>query len=245
MSLWHGLLPCLVLAPVPANEGLEAKPDANRMVADALVAEATWRAFPGFVADLEVECNGKVSQGRLIVERDGRMFVEEVPAGHRIWAEEVLGCIVRQRLPKEENAKKTWMLVSLRGERTPLGHAVCRTDAPFGPCHWIQNQQFQAVEVRFAMGKQRLTMLKTERNADNKHLPVVLVSHRWNTRTLELEASETTLLAWRRVGDFDLPATIQVISAGSGADAPTPAVGRIVLTRHRLFSSPEAVFASR
>jgi hypothetical protein len=245
MSLWHGLLLCLVLAPVPANAGLDSNPDANRMVADALVAEATWRGFPGFVADLEVECNGKVSQGRLIVERDGRVFVEQVPAGLRIWAEEVLGCIIRQRLPKEENAKKTWMLVSLRGERTPLGHAVCRTDAPFGPCHWIQNQQFKAVEVRFAMGKQRLTMLKTDRNADDKHLPVVLVSHRWNTRTLELKASETTFLSWRRMGSFDLPSTIQVISACTGADATTPEVGRIALTRHRLFSAPEAVFAGR
>jgi hypothetical protein len=245
MSLWHGLLPCLILAPVPANEGLEAKPDANRMAADALVAEATWRAFPGFVADLEVECNGKVSQGRLIVERNGRVFIEQVPASHRIWAEEVLCCIVRQRLPREEDANKTWMLVSLRGERLPRGHAVCPSNAPFGPCHWIQNQRFQAVEVRFAKGKQRLTMLKTERNADNKHLPVVLVSHRWNTRTLELEASKTMLLSWLRVGGFDLPATIQVISAGSGADATAPAVGRIVLTRHRLFSSPEAAIASR
>src|SRR5579884_3837244 len=120
MTLWQGLLPCLVLAPVPAHEGLEGKPDANRIAADALVAEATWRAFPGFVADLEVECNGKVSQGRLIVEHDGRVFMEQVPAAHRIWAEEVLCCIVRQRLPQEENANKTWMLVNPRGERTPL-----------------------------------------------------------------------------------------------------------------------------
>jgi hypothetical protein len=41
MTLWCGLLPCLFLAPVPANEGLKVKADANRMVADALVAEAT------------------------------------------------------------------------------------------------------------------------------------------------------------------------------------------------------------
>jgi hypothetical protein len=245
MTLWHGLLPCLFLVPVPANEGLKAKPDANRMVADALVAEATWRAFPGFVADLEIACNGKVSQGRLVVERDGRVFVESVPDPHCAWAMQRLGCVVRQRFPKNDAENKTWMFVNLKDERSPLGQAVCRADAPFGPCYWIQNQQFQAVEGRIAGSKQRLTTLKTERNPDNKRLPVVLVSHRWNTRTLELEASETTVLSWRRVGGFDLPATIQVLSAGTAAEATTPEIGRIVLTHHQLFSSPDALFASR
>jgi hypothetical protein len=245
MTCWCGFLSCLFVIPVPADRGPKLKTDANLMVADALVAEATWLAFPGFMAELEIDCNGKVSQGRLVVERDGRVFVETVPAIHRAWAMQRLGCVVRQRLPKNDADKKTWMFVNLKEERSPLGQAVCRTDAPFGPSLWIQNQQFQAVEVRFAKGKQRLTTLKTERNPDNKHLPVVQVSHRWNTRTLELEASETTVLSWRRVGGFDLPATMQVLSAGTAAEATTPEIGRIVLTRHRLFSSPEALFASR
>jgi len=47
------------------------------------------------------------------------------------------------------------------------------------------------------------------------------------------------------MGSFDLPSAIQVISACTGADATTPEVGRIALTRHRLFSAPEAVFAGR
>jgi hypothetical protein len=101
------------------------------------------------------------------------------------------------------------------------------------------------VEVRLARSKQRLTTLKTKPNQDTKHLPIVLVSHRWNTRTAELEASETTVLSWRRVGGFDLPATIQVLSAGTAAEATTPEIGRIVLTHHQLFSSPDALFASR
>jgi Protein of unknown function (DUF3386) len=245
MTLWYGLLPCLFLAPVAANDGLMVRPCASRLVADAVAAEATWQDFPGFAADLEIECAGKVSQGRLVVEPDGRVFVEQVPDSHRIWAVQQLGRIVRQRLPKEEATDKTWMFVNPQGEPTPLGHAVCCTGAPFGPCHWIQNQQFQAVEVRLARTRQRLTTLKTERNPENKHLPILLVSHRWNTRTLELEASETTLLSWRRVGGFDLPATVQVLFAGTPAEATTPVIGRIALSRPWLFSPPEALFASR
>jgi hypothetical protein len=101
------------------------------------------------------------------------------------------------------------------------------------------------VETRDAKSKRRLTTLKAERNLDKKHLPSVEVLHQWNARTLELEASETTVLSWRRVGGFDLPATIQVLSAGTAAEATTPEIGRIVLTHHQLFSSPDALFASR
>jgi hypothetical protein len=244
MTLWFGPLPFLFLAPVPANEGLKVRADASRLVAEAVAADARWQAFPGFMADLEIECNGKVSRGRLIVERDGRVFVEQVPAGHRVWAGEFLGRIVRQRLPSEETANRTWMFVSPRKERTPFGRAVCRTGDLFGPCYWVQDQRFQAVEVRFARSRQRLTTPKTERGADNKHLPAVQVLHRWHTQTLELESTETALLTWRPVGGFDLPATIQVLSAGAGA-GPKAAIGRIVLTRHQLFPAAGAIFASR
>jgi hypothetical protein len=228
-----GFLPCLLLLPLPADAG--SKADASRLVADALRAEVTWQAFPGFVADLEIECNGKVSQGRVVVEADGQVFVESVPDAFRLWASQHLGRIVRQRLPKADAASKTWRFVN-------PGTAVCRTDAPLGPCHWIRDQQFQAVETRDAKSKRRLTTLKGERNPDKKYLPSVEVLHCWDARTLELQGTETTLLTWERVGGFDLPATVQVLSADASAK---PAIGRIMLTRHRLFSPTDALFTGR
>jgi hypothetical protein len=245
MTLWYGLLPSFFLAPCLGNEDVKVKVDANRLIAGAVAAEATWRAFPGFVADLEIERNGVVSQGRLIVERDGRVFVELVPESHRDWAFEHLGWIVGQRLPKDDLLMKNWTFVNFPGERKRTGYAVCSIDAPFGPCHWIRNQRFQAVDIRLTKTKQRLTTLKTERNPENKHLPTAQVLHLWNARTKALEATETILLSWRRVGRFDLPATIQVLAVGTAAEPTTPAMGRMVLTRHRLFSSQETLFASR
>lgn len=238
MATW--LVSCFLLTPIPMRDERGARADANQIVADALAAEATWQTFPGFMADLEIECQDKVSQGRLIVGRDGRMFVEQVPDSHRVWAVQHLSCVIQRRLPRDDVGKKTWMFVNPQNERAPLGYAVCRADDPFGPCHWVQNQQFRAVEVRFAKSKQRLTTLKTERNPDNKYLPAVQVLHLWNARTLELEGTETRLLSWRRMGGLDLPATIQVLSAGT---TDTFAIGRIVLTRHRLFAAPQALFA--
>jgi len=245
MILWHNFLPFLFLVPFSDNARAKLGGEPNRLVADALAAEATWRAFPGFMAELEIKCNGKVSHGRVIVERDGRVFVESVPDAHRAWAVPYLDGLVRQRLPQDDVLKKTWMFANPRGRRTPWGHAVCPTDAPFGTCYWLQEGRFHAVECRLARIKQRLTTLKTERNPDNKHLPAVQVLHLWNAQTLELEATDTRVLSWRRVGSFDLPVTIQVLSTGTAAETTKLAIGRIVITRHRLFSSPEPLFASR
>jgi hypothetical protein len=245
MTLCSALLPSLFLAAGATYDERTVPADANHLVAGALAAEAVWQAFPGFVADLEIECDGKVSQGRLVVGRDGTVFVEQVPACHRVWAGELLGCVVRQRLPREQTAGKTWMFVNRRDERTPLGYAVCRSDAPLGPYFWIREQRLQAVEVRCARTKQRFTTLKSERNPDHKHLPTVQVLHRWNTQTLDLQWTRTTVLTWQRVGGFDLPATIQVLSAGTAAAPTTPAVGRLAVTRHQLLSFPQMLVASR
>lgn len=239
MTLWHGFLSLLLVIPAPAGR---LNGDANRFVADALAAEATWRGFPGFVANLEIKCNGKVGHGRVVVQESGRLFVEHVPEVHRAWAAQHLGSVIRQRLRKDGMTDKTWMFVKLRDDRDPLGQAVYRTDAPFDSCLWILDQRVHAVETRCCEHKQRLTTLKTERNADKKHLPVVQVLHRWDARTSKLEATETTLITWQRVACFDLPASIQVLSVGVAGE---PAITRIVLTRHQLFESPDRLLANR
>jgi hypothetical protein len=121
-----------------------------------------------------------------------------------------------------------------------MGLGVFPTDNPFGECHWIRDRQIHATDFRSAKQKHRLTTLKTEQNADGKYLPTTLVLHSWNSRTQELESTETTLLLWRRVGRFDLPASIDVLSADSRAETRS---GRIVISNHRLFASPDAQLA--
>jgi hypothetical protein len=245
MTFWHSFLPFLFLVPLSDNARAKLAGEPNRLVADALAAEATWQAFPGFMAELEIKCNGNVSHGRVIVQRDGRVFVESVSDAHRVWAVPYLDGLVCQRLPQDEVGKKTWILANPRGQGMPWGRAVCSTDAPFGPCYWIQEGRFHAVECRLAKMKQRLTTLKTEDSSDNKHLPAIQVLHLWNAQTLELKTTETRVFTWRRTGGFDLPATIEVLSGGTAAETTSLAIGRIVITRHRLFSTPEPLFANK
>jgi len=212
-----------------------APADANRLIAETRAEEVVWHGFPGFVADIEIELEGKAAHGRIIVQSDGRIHLEHFPDHLRRWAMECLRRVIQQRLTEFVPTQQAWMFAN-----SPKGQAVCRSDAPFGPFIWIENNRMVAIDVRVATSKQRLTTLKTQRNRDGKSLPIAQVSHCWNTRTCALEATETTLLAWDRVGGFDLPASLQILSASA-----QPAMGRMVLSRHQLFSSSEPLLASR
>ena len=227
MTGWFWLLPPLLMIP--------ADIDATQFVAETRSAEVVWHGFPGFVADIEIEWDGKNALGRIIVQPDGRIYLEHLPEHHRNWAQHRLCPLIQQRLAEFVPTQQVWMFVN-----SPKGRAVCRSDAPFGPCIWIENNRMVAIDVRVASSKQRLTTLKTQHNRDGKSLPIAQVSHCWNTRTCALEATETTLLAWDRVGGFDLPASLQILSASA-----QPAMGRMVLSRHQLFSSSEPLLASR
>lgn len=217
----------------PAFGGANTGGDATHIFADARAVEAVWRCFPGFVADIDIELEGNIANGRVLVLRDGRVFLEHIAGCHRVWGNQKLNSIIRERMGECEKENRKWMRVN-----TSNRLAICRSDDPFGSCVLIENKRIVAVDHRLAGSKQRLTTLKTMRNGDGKLLPVAQVLHSWHPHTSELEATEAMLLGWERVGGFDLPNSIQVLSA-----APRPVMGRIVLTRHQLFNSVEPQFA--
>jgi hypothetical protein len=224
---------------------LIGRPDANRVIENAMRAESAWLAFPGFVADLEVEWDGKVHHGRAVVAPGGRVFVEQVPAARGDWVAQRLGLAVHQRLPKDDLASNGWMFVDRNDDFMPTGQAICSVDAPFGPCHWIRDGRIHAIGSRAAQRRQLRTTVKTELNGDGKHLPTVEVFQSWKLPWMELETAETTIHTWQRVGRFDLPATLHFISGGPIVDPSTPTTVRIVLTRPRLFVPPSESLAVR
>jgi hypothetical protein len=242
MNAILGLLCCgLLLSPLfPAESAADRQ--ADQLVFEAADASAGWNCFPGFLADFEVQRGGRKCLGRVIVEPNGRVHIEHVAGDYRRWSDDHVCKIVRGRLPADHEPKKSWAFASTQKPRDPIGRCVYPADNPFGELHWIRERQIHAIDFRSGKQKHRLTTLKTEKNVDGKHLPAALVLHSWNSRTQELESTETTLLSWRRVGRFDLPATIDVLSTDSRAETSS---GRIVISNHRLLDSTDAQLAGR
>jgi hypothetical protein len=104
MLFWPGLF---LLFPISACANPEYGSGGCKCVAAAQCAEAPSRTFPGLVAELRIELNGQVSRGLLIVERDGRVFVEQLPLVHRAWAGEHIDEVFRHRLPTEMKANRS------------------------------------------------------------------------------------------------------------------------------------------
>jgi hypothetical protein len=203
------------LSVQPTKERSTADPPAvaARLAADAHAARAAWKAFPGFVADVEVTLDGKVGQGRVIVLADGRVYVESLPENHRALAACHLTCLVHGQLDKPPTPGAPWPIVGGAKEQRS-GGIRCRTDDPFGFRYRIQNRQMVAIEHRSNGGKLTLHLLEWYLNPEKKHLPAVVTVHASNTHTQKLESTATQSLTWRRVGRFDLPATVRVLSAG-------------------------------
>jgi hypothetical protein len=59
-------------------------------------------------------------------------------------------------------------------------------------------------------------------NTDKKYLPVCYVVNTWDAKTDALTASSSFRHTWKRVGNFDLPATVTVVTAAPGVAREGP-----------------------
>src|SRR5258708_7261022 len=93
----------LVVAPLPAEEpkakALRVDSAATKLLADARAARAEWLDFTGFRADLEVNIDGRVTKGTVLVAATGDVSLkldgdEEVNK----WAKRQLSSLVGHRL---------------------------------------------------------------------------------------------------------------------------------------------------
>ena len=75
-----------------------------------------------------------------------------------------------------------------------------------------------------------ITVLESMTNKEGKYLTTSYVVDYWNLETGDLVRSDATSQTWKRVGAFDLPATVTVVNASAG----TLESRSIKLTNHKL-----------
>jgi len=81
-----------------------------------LLAEPMTRArFPGCCAEILVVHRGVPAMGRIVINPDGVIFVEQIPEEHARWAARTLAAVVRPE--KKTSAKGDW---NSRGTSVPL-----------------------------------------------------------------------------------------------------------------------------
>jgi len=189
-------------------------PEATKLLADARAARANWDGFPGFSANVEVNVDGKVSRGKVKVSAKGKVDLE-LDGDQKGWAKGMLSSLVGHRLDDATTLT------------TPCAFADDVTDHPLGRSIRVLNDEFhssyrirdrQVIEVNRRMGDVRftITVIENRLTADKKYLPRTYVVNNWDVKTGALRTSVTHHNTWTRVGKFDLPDSVMVVTALEG-----------------------------
>jgi hypothetical protein len=198
------------------------------LLADARAARATWKEFPGFTADVEVNVEGKVATGTVEVSPKGAVKLK-LEGEYASWARRTLESVVGHRLDNS-TALNTPCAFADDVKHHPLGRAIRVLNDEFHSSYRIRDRQVivvnrQAGDVRFT-----ITVLENRLSAEKKFLPACYVVNTWDLKTNALKSSVTHHQTWERLGAFDLPRAVTTVSATSGGQE-----GRsIKLSNHRL-----------
>jgi hypothetical protein len=208
----------ILAAPAAQSADSQADPAATKLLADARAARANWVGFPGFTADLEVNIDGHTGRARVEVKPDGKLSLDTaggaLDKGAENWVRHELGSVVGHRLDSGTDLETPCAFAD--GELDhPLGRAVRVLNDEFHSSYRIRDRQIVVVNrnmpqqgVRFT-----ITVLENRLNEEKKYLPVSYVVNSWDLKADTLTSSEAHHQSWRRVGKFDLPETVTVVTA--------------------------------
>ncbi len=199
------------------NKAGKADPAATKLLADARAARANWVKFPGFTADVEVNLDGRVARGTLQVNAGGKveLKLDGGNAEAEAWARRQLSSLVAHRI---DGAAEMQTPCAFGDDNAahPLGRAVRVLNDELHSSYRIRDRQI--IEVNRQMPEVRFTIavLENHVNEEKQFLPACYVVNTWDRKTDALKSSDTHHQTWQRVGKFDLPRTVTVVTATAG-----------------------------
>jgi hypothetical protein len=222
------LLAAVCAGAAAADDQPRANPEATKMLADAIAARATWAHFPGFKADLEVNIDGKVWKTTVTIDSkaDVTLKLEDEDAGR--WAKRQLASLASHRLPGGDSEATCAFTDDVAHH--PLGRAITVLNDEFHSSYRIRDRQVIEVNRQTKDNRFTITVMENHVNAEKKFLPSSYVVNWWDLKGTTLQRSDTHYQTWQRIGAYDLPVSLTVVSA-----TPTGQTARSVkLSNHQL-----------
>lgn len=218
----------------PARKGAKEDPAASKLLADARAARANWENFPGFAAELEVNVDGKVTRGRVDVDAKGKVTLSGItdPAVLRE-TQRHLSSIVGHRLDNSADLKTPCAFgdVFSQDAEHPLGRAVRVLNDEFHSSYRVRDRQIILVNRTMRDSRFTIAVMENRLNDEKQFLPASYVVNTWDLKTEALKSSQTFHQEWVRVGRYDLPSSVMVVTAtGDGKLAAR----RLKLSDHKL-----------
>jgi hypothetical protein len=216
-------------APAKAEQQPDA--EATKLLADARAARANWKDFPGFTADVEVNFDGRVAKGTVEVAANNRVTLKLDGKDEDLaeWTRGLLRTIVGHRTD-DSASLQTPCAFADQDTTHPLGRKITVLTGELHSSYRIRDRQILEVNRQGEDDRFTITVLQNTVNEEKQYLPAVYAVNTWDNKTGALKSSSTHRETWQRVGKFDLPATVGVVSAA----ANKLEVRTVKLSNHKL-----------
>jgi hypothetical protein len=205
-------------------------PEASKLLAEARAARAGWTNFPGFTADMEVNIDGKVYKASVTVDAKGKLQIADLDKTAEPWVKRTMASLVSHRLGDTASMQTPCAFADQEANH-PQGRLVNVLNDEMHSSYRIKDQQIMVVNRMMGESKFSITMLENRKNEEGKYLPTTFVVHYWDAKTGQLTKAESNLQTWTRVGGFDLPTVVKVITVGKEVN-----VKQLTLSNHKLLS---------
>jgi Protein of unknown function (DUF3386) len=206
----------LVVAGLIRAQGdakLTEDPAATKLLADARAARALWKAFPGFTADVAVNRDGAIHKGSTVVSSQGKVTLKlDADAELQQWTRREIASLVAHRLPAAETLKTPCAFLDPKDQHHPLGRAVHVLNDELHSSYRIRDREIVEVnrttkDVRFT-----ITVLASLLTKEKQYLPASYVVDSWDPKSGQLVSSVAEHATWQRIGAFDMPRTLLIVS---------------------------------
>lgn len=215
--------------PPSAAESLTA----NELLERARDARATWDDFPGFTARMKLENGDQAASGEIAVSADGGVKLQGFEGADLKSVQARLDSLIQHRFaggaPGED--------VEYVDEPVehPLGRLLrFKGDEKLHSAYRVKDDVITEVNREAGPMRFSISVLEIHRNPEGKYLPQAFNVSFWDASSGELKSTETHLNLWKRVGRFDLPARVLIVSGDKNGKRAL----QCVLSDHRLASTP-------
>jgi len=205
----------LLLLPLTAWAADKPKEDpaATKLLADARTARASWHNFPGLTADLEVNVDGRIIKGQVDVDAKGKVTLSGIddPTLARETSRQ-LKSVVDHRLD-DGGDLKTPCAFADDNVHHPLGRAIRVLNDEFHSSYRIRGREVIVVNRTVSGARFTITVIENRLNEEKQYPPACYVVNYWDLKSDALKRSQAFHQEWTRVGKFDLPSGVMVVTA--------------------------------
>lgn len=196
----------------------DENPAASKMLADARMARAIMKDFPGFTADMIVTVQSKEQRCTIQVDSKGKVIIGDQLTGPiASWARRILTSAISHRMGNPA-AMKTPCAFADEDTTHPLGRLVTVLNDELHSSYRIKDNQIMVVNRLQDGTKFSITVQENHKNEEGKFLPSAYAVNYW-TKDGAIEKSEAHTQGWVRVNGFDLPSLIRTITTTKDVDA--------------------------